>query len=293
MTRRLNLGSLISCSWRREDLGTALANNPIIDLLLDHRSVRRFKREAIPRKRLNRIIQAGIRSSSSGNMQSWSVIATSDSNLKKRLFRLHHEQAMILEAPYVLTFCADFHRMSRWLKLRKARSSFDDLTGFLVAAIDAVIAAQSVALAAESEGLGICYMGTTLYNTEKISELLRLPDLVFPVASMVIGVPAERPAPTERLPLESILHEQRYSEPSDRELLRFYRERELKGWRRYLAREETSAAIFRGAIKNLAAFYTSEFKYGKGLHARTSREILSLLKKKKFWNFSRAANPPR
>lgn len=111
---------------------------------------------------------------------------TSAPELRRKLWEAHSEQGMVMEAPCTLTFCADFHRMRRWLKLRDAANSFDDLTGFLTATIDAVIAAQTIALAAEARGLGICYMGTTLWSAYRISEILNLPDHVVPVTSLVM-----------------------------------------------------------------------------------------------------------
>lgn len=250
-----------------------------------HRSIRQFKPEPIPGSLLDEILLQGLRASSSGNMQTWSVVVSTEQELKQKLYVANHEQDMILQAPATLTFCADFHRMRRWLEQRGALSSFDDLTGFLTAAFDAMIAAQSVALAAEERGLGICYMGTTLWRAPAIAEILELPNHVVPVTGMVIGYPAENPDPRDRLPLEAVVHRERYRKESDADILRIYEEREVLGWQRYLARPGAKERMEKAGIENLAQFYSSDLKYGKELHTETSRDFLELLKKKGFWNF--------
>ena len=126
-------------------------NNFLIEQALNHRSIRDFKSEPIPDELFKKMMDCGLRSSSSGNMQSWTVIATREKELKRKLYEAHNEQNMILQVPVVLTFCADQYRTRRWLKIRDAKDSYDDLVGFMVGAVDSVIAAQSIVLAAESE----------------------------------------------------------------------------------------------------------------------------------------------
>ncbi len=258
--------------------------DPVIKTLCSHRSIRRYRRRVIPSKKLREILICGLRASSSGNLNTWSVIVTTQRALLKRLFLLHSKQEMILQAGCVLTFCADFHRTRRWVKLRGAKDAFDDFTSFMVAAVDAVIAAQNVAVAAESSGLGICYMGTTLWSAPGITKILNLPINVVPVTSLVIGYPAENPAPRDRLPLEMLVHRNRYRDPSDNRLLAYYAKREKAGWERYRSMKGVLEDIDRLGIKNLAQYYTSDAKYPKALHRRTSKDYLKLLRRQKFWN---------
>jgi nitroreductase len=257
----------------------------IVDAINSHRSIRRYESTAIDAELLDKILATGIKGSSSGNMNTWSVVVTRDQALKEKLYVLHLEQEMVRQAPVVLTFCADFRRMRRWVKLRGAKDSFDDLGGYLIAAIDAVIAAQNVALAAESFGLGICYMGTTLYSAKGISDLLQLPETVIPVTSLVMGVPAENPAPRHRLPMASLVHNETYQDPSNDEILATFKDREQLGWERYRSMPDVMKEIERLGIKHLAEYYTSEAKYSKELHTQISRDYLALLKEKGFWNF--------
>jgi nitroreductase len=117
--------------------------------------VRRYRPDPVPDEQLHRLLETGLRASSSGNMQTWSVVVTRDRALREQLLEPHMGQTMVTEAPVLLTFCADFHRMRRWLALSDAHIHFDDPFSFLLATIDAPLASQNVALATEAEGLGI------------------------------------------------------------------------------------------------------------------------------------------
>jgi nitroreductase len=122
---------------------------PLLEAIRQHRSIRRYRPDPVPEELLEEILQTGLRASSSGNMQAFSVVVTKDPELRRQLYQPHMQQAMVLEAPVLLTFCADFHRMRRWLALSEAPDGFDNFMSFMVAAIDAVLVAQNVALAAE------------------------------------------------------------------------------------------------------------------------------------------------
>ena len=158
-----------------------------------HRSIRRYKPDPIPGSLLNKILEAGIRASSSGNMQTYSIIATGDLALREQLYQAHFEQNMVLEAPLLLTFCADFRRMRQWLRISNAPDNFDNFMSFMIAAIDAILVSQNVALAAESEGLGICYLGSTFSNCDQVGKILQLPSSVVPVVGFTLGYANEDP----------------------------------------------------------------------------------------------------
>ena len=96
---------------------------------------------------------------------------------------------MVKQAPVVLTFCADFNRFNKWCRLRKAEPGYDNFLSFITAAIDALLVAQNVCVAAEDAGLGICYLGTTTYMADKIIEILDLPEGVVPVTTVTLGIP--------------------------------------------------------------------------------------------------------
>jgi nitroreductase len=251
-------------------------------LLNSHRSIRAFKSDPIEQALIESVCADAIAGgSSSGNLNSVSLILTRDEARKKRLFELHFKQPMILQAPLLITFCADWHRTREWLRLRGARDNFNNLLGYHVAAFDAMIVAQNVCLGFEARGLGICYMGTTLHSMPEIAEFLELPETVAPVTSIVVGYPNEGPAKRDRLPLSAFLHDERYRATTLDEIERTYREREVKGWERYMSMPQLKALIEREGITSLADFYTSKIKYDPEVFARDSAKLESFLRQQK------------
>ena len=169
-------------------------------------TIRKYKPEEIPAEILDQIIEAGTRASTTGNMQVYSIIVTTDHTIKEALSPCHFNQPMVTEAPVVMTFCADFNRFNKWCALRKAVPGYDNFLSFMTAAIDALLVAQNVCIAAEDFGLGICYLGTTTYMADKIIDILDLPSGVIPVTTVTIGYPDESPGLTDRLPMEAVVH---------------------------------------------------------------------------------------
>ncbi len=255
----------------------------MIELAKAHRSIRSFTPEKVDDALLRDFLLAGLRSSSSGNMQTWSVIVTQDQENKQRLYEAHRRQKMILEAPILLTFCADVFRMREWLRVNNSKQSFDDLLGFLTGTVDAVIAAQSISLAAESVGLGICYLGTTWWAADQIITILALPEYVFPVTSLVLGYPAEDPPLRDRLPLDIIVHQEQYQRLEDAELRQSHAEREQKAWARYNAIPTVREKLAAAGITRVTDYYTSEFKYSKTLHREVSQMLIETLQAQGLW----------
>jgi nitroreductase len=248
----------------------------LLDTLMTHRSIRKYKPDAVPEDLLTELLEAGIRASSSGNMQTYSIIVTRDRALRERLYEPHMEQDMVLDAPLLLTFCADFRRMRHWLRLNDAPDNFDNFMSFMIAAIDATLVSQNVAIAAEAHGLGICYMGSTLANCDQIGRILGLPPGVFPVVGFSLGWPDEDPAPRDRLPLSGVVHEDVYRDYSDADIERIYAERNRKGWDRYMSFPELRAMIEASGVENLAQVYTV-VKYTRESHQAFSETVLRYL----------------
>ncbi len=248
----------------------------VIDHMHRHRSIRSYRPDPVSDELLNELLGAGLRASSSGNMQAFSVVVTRDRGLRERLFEAHMQQPMVLEAPVLLTFCADFRRMRKWLALSEAPPNFDNLMSFMIGAIDATLASQNVALAAEARGLGICYMGSTLAHCDMVGEVLELPEHVVPVVGFSLGYPAEEPAPRDRLPLAGLVHLETYQDPDDARVREIYREREVAGWDRYMARPELRERVERGEARNLAQIYT-KLKYTRDSHIAFSKRVADYL----------------
>lgn len=246
-----------------------------------HRSIRKYKPDPVPEELLKEILQAGIRTSSSGNMQAYSIIATRDRSIREQLYGPHLEQKMVLDAPVFLTFCADFQRMRRWLELRRAPDNFDNFFSFMVAAIDAILVSQTVALAAESRGLGLCYLGSTFASADRIGEVLELPSNVVPVVGFSLGYPDEDPELRDRLPYAALVHSEKYRAASDQEILDAYAEREVRGWQRYMASAWLREQVEKHAVENLAQLYT-RVKYTRQSHLDISQNVLEYLARQDF-----------
>jgi nitroreductase len=252
-------------------------------LLNSHRSIRSFKPDPVDQALIELVCQEAIAGgSSSGNLNSISIVLTRDRERKQRLYEFHSHQEMVLEAPLVVTFCADWFRTREWLSLRGARDNFDNLLGYHVAAYDAMIVAQNVCLGFENHGLGICYMGTTLGRLSEISDLLELPETCLPVTTIVVGYPAEDPPKRDRLPLKAFLHDETYRMPDEAEIEEVFGQREIRGWQRYMGNPELKKLIEEHGITSLAQFYTSEVKYDPDKFKEISERIRLALENKKF-----------
>lgn len=251
--------------------------------LLNHRSIRQFKPDEIPQSIIDEVLhEAVVGTSSSGNLNSYSLVLTRDPARKRRLYELHGEQEFVLQAPLVITFCADWHRTRQWLRLRGARDNFNNFLGYQVAANEAMLISQSVTLGFEARGYGLCYLGTTLQAMGEIADYLDLPGTCLPITTIAVGVPDEQPERRERLPLRAYVHDETYREASTAELEDLYRAREESGWQRYMSMPRLRAMCEEGGITSLAQMYTSPYKYDPEAHAATSRQMLDALRGRGF-----------
>ena len=245
------------------------------DLFQNHRTIRKYKADAIDEILLNKILSAGSRASTTGNMQVYSIVVTRDKAMKEKMSPYHFNQKMVTEAPVVLTFCADFNRFNKWCEHRNAVPGYDNFLSFFTAAIDALLVAQNVALAAEAEGLGICYLGTTTYMAEPIIGLLGLPRFVVPVTTLTIGYPDENPPLTDRLPLEGIVHYEKYKDFTKEDIDRIYLEKE--------SLQQSVDLIKTNGTETLAQIFTDK-RYTKKDNIAFSKALLNVLEKQGFMN---------
>jgi nitroreductase len=243
--------------------------------IFNHRSVRKYKSEPIDDLILNKILEAGTRASTTGNMQVYSLVVTRDKEIREKLWEAHFKQNMVLEAPVHITFCADFNRFNKWCLQRNAHPGYDNFLSFFTATIDALLVSQNVVLAAEAHGLGICYLGTVTYMADKIVEILELPEAVVPVAAIVMGYPAEKPGLTDRLPLKGVVHHEKYADYTESSIDEIYAEKE--------SLEMTIKLLEENNKETLAQVFTDN-RYTRKDNVYFSRQFLKVIEKQGFMN---------
>lgn len=198
--------------------------NTTIETLLAHRSIREFSNREVDNATLDSILQAACNGSTMGGMQLFSIIVTKDKAMMEKMAPFHFNQPMATNAPFILTFCADFHRFDRYCECRGTDTdAYHNLQAYQWAVTDALIAAQNACVAAESLGLGFCWLGTITYNTPQFIETLNLPKHVIPVACIPMGYPLHNDTPlTPKLPYKTLVHSETYRTYSDEEINRAY-----------------------------------------------------------------------
>ena len=197
-----------------------------MESLNKRRSIRKYADKDVSNELLTRLLREAERTQTMGNLQLYSVVVTRSEEKKRQLAPAHFNQPMVTGAPVVLTFCADFRRTSRWAEERNAVPGYDNFLSFINAASDALLYTQTFCNLADEEGLGYCYLGTTVYMPQQIIDVLELPRLVMPIATITLGWPDENPPLSDRLPIESIIHEETYHDYTPELIDRFYNEKE-------------------------------------------------------------------
>lgn len=210
------------------------AMNEVIQTIMARKSIRAYEPREIEPEQKGAILQAALRAPTAGNMSLYTILDITDQSLKERLSETCDHQPFIGRAPMVLVFCVDYYR---WYHCFRRLESEDypvrkpDMGDFLLAFEDVMAAAQTAVLAAESLGIGSCYIGDILENYEIHQELLKLPQYVAPVSMLVFGYPMPGQAKRKQTPrfrLEDMVHENGYcAERADR-MYEMIKEREGK-----------------------------------------------------------------
>lgn len=215
--------------------------------LLTRRSIRKYSDREVSDELLNRMMAEAARTQTMGNLQLYSVVVTRSAEMKERLSPAHFNQPMVKEAPVVLTICADFNRTSQWARCRKADPGYDNFLSYQNATIDALLYTQTLCNLMDEEGLGYCYLGTTVYMPQMIIDILRLPKLVMPVATLTVGWPAEEPSLSDRLELKSFVHHETYRDYTPQDIDTYYYNKEQLEENRHFVEinhKETLAQVF-------------------------------------------------
>ena len=236
-------------------------------------SVRNYEKKHIPESLLDDILEQAMRAPTCGNMQLYSVVVTRDPKRLERLAKEHFNQPAATGADVILTICADFNRFTEWCEASGAKPGYNNFHSFIMALTDAVIYTQQVVTIAEMAGLGTCYLGTVNYNAKQISELLELPYLVVPVASISLGYPASSPEQCERLPLEAIKHNETYRKNSKEEVVELFKAKDDFPDNRKFVEENK---------KNSLAQVFTDIRYPESVNTAVSESFMAILKEKGF-----------
>lgn len=210
-------------------------------------SIRKYAERPVEDSLLNQLLEEAEHTQTMGNLQLYSVVVTRSKEMKEKLSPAHFNQPMVMQAPVVLTFCADYHRTTEWALQRKAHPGYGNFLSYQNAATDALLFCQRFCDLAEAAGLGLCFLGTTVYQPQAIIDALQLPKLVMPVATITLGWPGEHPDASERLPLTAILHDETYQPVTAATIDRDYAEKEALPVNQEFVRingTETLAQIF-------------------------------------------------
>lgn len=237
------------------------------------RSIRRYAPKDVDETLLTELLGLAARTQTMGNLQLYSVVVTRSEEGKKALAPAHFNQPMVTQAPVVLTICADFRRTTRWCEQRKANPGYDNFLSFMNAATDALLYTQTFCNLAEERGLGLCYLGTTVYMPDMIIDALKLPELVMPVATLTVGWPNETPAQTDRLDTAAFVHNEQYHDYSSADIDRHYAAKE--------ALEENIHFCEINNKETLAQIFT-DIRYTKKDNEAMSEGMIKALKKQNF-----------
>lgn len=240
----------------------------------NRRTIRRYDvQKVVDKALLEDLLLKASHAPTTGNMQLYSVIVTTDKLGKEALSPLHFNQPQVMGASVVLTFCADYNRFSKWCENRDAEPCYDNLQSFVVAAIDTIAFAQQFNTLAEMEGLGCCWLGTTTYNAKQIAEALSLPPLVVPLITLTVGYPADEGVEVGRLPLSAIVHSERYCDYTPESIDAMYAEKE--------ARKDSQRFVEENNKKTLAQVFT-DVRYPRVNCERFSEIFADFLKESGF-----------
>lgn len=237
------------------------------------RSIRRYQDKDVDNTLLTRLIKEAERTQTMGNLQLYSVVVTRSKELKAKLAPAHFNQPMVTGAPVVLTFCADYRRNTLWAEQRQATPGYDNPLSFVNAMTDALLFCQTFCNLAEEEGLGCCFLGTTVYQPQSIIDTLQLPELVFPVATITLGWPNENPPLSDRLPVSTIIHEETFHDYSAADIDKAYAYKEQL--------DENKEFVKINNKQTLAQVFT-DCRYTKADCEAMSETLLEALRKQKF-----------
>ncbi len=239
-------------------------------LLRSHTSVRKYKDYQLTKEEVTELIATAQHAASSHFVQAYSVIWVTDKAKRKELGRLSKNPVQFDLAGAALLLCADFNRLQVAGKLHNTELTIDTVENVLVGTVDVALFAQNLVVAAESKGYGICYIGGVRNAPEEVSELFQLPEGVFPLFGITLGVPDQQNEVKPRLPVDAILHENIYNSFKYEQLLKEY-DQTMEAY--YVNRGSNQKVT--NWTKQMAEFlenprreHMADFLAGKGFHLK-------------------------
>ena len=240
-------------------------------------TVRKYTSAPVSEELLNRLLEQACHTQTMGNLQLYSVVVSRDEEMKAILAPAHFSQPMVTEAPVLLTFCADFRRTTDWALNRQAHPGYANFLSYQNAVTDTLLYCQRFCDLAEAEGLGLCFLGTTVYNPQLIIDTLHLPQLTFPVATITLGWPAELPQPSDRLPLGGFVHQETYNPYTPERINEIYAHKE--------SLPENQKFVEINGKDTLAQVFT-DIRYTQEANEAMSVGLEDTLRKQGFWGSS-------
>lgn len=218
--------------------GFEVSRLPDLGPYMFHRSVRQFRAKPIPESTLAGLMGAAQSAATSSNLQLWSVISVQDPERREAMAKLCGDQQQIRDAAWFLAFLIDHHRLAEAaLEAGQDPAGLDYVEFFLMAAVDAALAAERMVCAAESLGIGSCYIGALRNNPAGVRDLLQLPPQTFGVFGLCLGWPSTQspPAIKPRLRQDAVWFRETYGNPSEgvaeynTRMTEFYESQQMKG----------------------------------------------------------------
>lgn len=245
--------------------------NATIKTILNHRSVRKFKDRPLSKEQIEIIVRSAQSAATSSYVQAYSIIGVKDPIKKQALSEVAGHQRYVVENGHFFVFCADLHRLAvvGEMEGKNVMPSVESTEKFMVALVDTALAAQNAVIAAESMGLGICYIGGIRNDLEKVSEILKTPQHVIPVFGLAVGEPDQHTETKPRLPLQHIYHENEYEKSAEKfvagleeynKIVQEYYVERTNG-----SRNDTWTQQIAGMLEKKSRYYMKNFVQSRGL----------------------------
>lgn len=187
--------------------------NNTIETILNHRSIRKFKTAKLTMEQIHTIVKAAQQASTSSHVMAYTIIGVTDEKIKAALSAVSG-QPYVKDNGHLFVFCGDLNRIYQQASKEEQsqmQKSMESTEQFIVTTIDAALAAQNASIAAESMGLGICFLGSLRNDITRVSNLLGLPEHVIPLFGLAVGYPDQQPEIKPRFPFEVVYHENQYA----------------------------------------------------------------------------------